>query len=80
MPRRFPPAGRRRAGWSGEGRRILAEPGLYFGPREAEVVAHAPRLEERTIHRDLVRVRDWLGTKPWPDIAVADEHEFVHGD
>ena len=68
------PAGLRRAELIGEVRRILAEPELYVGPRETAGMARGPHLEERTIHRDLVRVRDWLGTKPWPDIAVADEH------
>jgi predicted DNA-binding transcriptional regulator YafY len=68
------PAGLRRAELIGEVRRILADPGLYFSPRDTAGAAGEPRLEERTIHRDLVRVREWLGTKPWPDIAVTDEH------
>ena len=68
------PAGLRRAELIAEVRRILADPDLYVGPRDAGDAAREPRLEERTIHRDLVRIREWLGTKPWPDIAVTDEH------
>lgn len=70
------PAGLRRAELIGEVRRILGDPELYLGRRETvgEGMAREPRLEERTIHRDLARVREWLGTKPWPDIAVRDEH------
>jgi predicted DNA-binding transcriptional regulator YafY len=68
------PAGLRRAELIGEVRRILAAPELYLSPRDADGAAQELRLEERTIHRDLVRVREWLGTKPWPDIAVTDEH------
>ncbi len=68
------PTGLRRAELIGEVRRLLAEPELYLGQRDAAGETRERPLEERTIHRDLVRVRDWLGTKPWPDIAVTDEH------
>lgn len=68
------PAGLRRAELIDEVRRILAEPELYLGQRDGAGMAREPRLEERTIHRDLARVREWLGAKPWPDIAVTDEH------
>lgn len=68
------PEGLRRAALIDEVRRILADPELYLDHRAGADLARAPRLEERTVHRDLARVREWLGTEPWPKIAVLDEH------
>lgn len=64
--------GLRRAALVDAVRRMLGDPELYRAPR-ANGDAAAPRaLAERTVHRDLDRVREWLATTPWPAIAVED--------
>ncbi len=64
--------GLRRAALVEAVRRMLGDAELYLAPR-AEGDGTSPRLlEERTVHRDLTRMREWLATEPWPAIAVED--------
>jgi hypothetical protein len=64
--------GIRRAALIEEVRHLIGDPECYLAPRAAGDPSGPRLLEERTIHRDLSRVREWLGTRPWPDIAVLD--------
>jgi predicted DNA-binding transcriptional regulator YafY len=68
------PAGLRRMALIDEVRRLLADPEIYLKHRDRPEEGERPPLEERTVHRDLVRVREWLEMKPWPNIRVEDEH------
>jgi predicted DNA-binding transcriptional regulator YafY len=64
--------GIRRAALIAEVRRLIGDPECYFAPRAAGEPSAPRPLEERTIHRDLARVREWLDAHPWPDITVLD--------
>ncbi len=55
-------------------RALLDDPALYLAPRAPDD-ARPPDIEERTVHRDLARVREWLGAMPWPAIRVESVSE-----
>src|SRR5947209_4182470 len=64
--------GIRRATLIAEVRRLIGDPECYLAPRAPGDPSGPRPLEDRTIHRDLARVREWLNARPWPDIAVLD--------